>query len=292
MAKRRRPHPLPQGSWRFVNYSGTTFDLEVNREVRLLGKAEVAALGVPGPGRRQDGRLRFRQQHHQHRRERLDQGHGPALDLDPGHVQSLAGDHHRGPVQGRAGGGARARPSTTPISARSRPTACPSGRARASLFFSGDGKYRSKIGISPRPGQALRRELRRRERRPDGRPPDRARGRDGLRQLDVGDPGGALRRGRRQQLQRRAGLAGAKPLGPFYELESSSPAAALAPGGTLTHVHTTMHFDGTGEGPRRDRPQGLRASASPRSGRRSRRNSRIVGITQRSPNSAVAAGPR
>ena len=38
---------------------------------------------------------------------------------------------------------------------------------------------------------------------------------------------------------------GAKPLGPFYELETSSPAAALAPGGTLTHVHTTMHFTGS-----------------------------------------------
>jgi hypothetical protein len=37
---------------------------------------------------------------------------------------------------------------------------------------------------------------------------------------------------------------GAKPLGPFYELESSSPAAALAPGEALAHVHTTMHFQG------------------------------------------------
>jgi hypothetical protein len=37
---------------------------------------------------------------------------------------------------------------------------------------------------------------------------------------------------------------GAKPLGPFYELESSSPAAALAPGETLAHIHTTMHFQG------------------------------------------------
>jgi hypothetical protein len=37
---------------------------------------------------------------------------------------------------------------------------------------------------------------------------------------------------------------GAKPLGPFYELESSSPAAALAPGESLTHVHRTFHFEG------------------------------------------------
>ena len=37
---------------------------------------------------------------------------------------------------------------------------------------------------------------------------------------------------------------GAKPLGPFYELESSSPAAALAPGKSLSHVHRTIHLMG------------------------------------------------
>ena len=37
---------------------------------------------------------------------------------------------------------------------------------------------------------------------------------------------------------------GAKPLGPFYELETSSPAAALRPGQSLTHFHRTFHFEG------------------------------------------------
>jgi hypothetical protein len=37
---------------------------------------------------------------------------------------------------------------------------------------------------------------------------------------------------------------GAKPLGPFYELESSSPAAALAPGASLTHTRKTLHLEG------------------------------------------------
>jgi hypothetical protein len=32
--------------------------------------------------------------------------------------------------------------------------------------------------------------------------------------------------------------------GGFYEIESSSPAAALAPGASLTHVHQTYHFSG------------------------------------------------
>jgi hypothetical protein len=36
-------------------------------------------------------------------------------------------------------------------------------------------------------------------------------------------------------------------LGPFYELETSSPAADLAPGRSLTHVHRTFHFEGPRE---------------------------------------------
>jgi hypothetical protein len=37
---------------------------------------------------------------------------------------------------------------------------------------------------------------------------------------------------------------GKPPLGGFYEIESSSPAAALAPGESLGHEHQTYHFSG------------------------------------------------
>ena len=40
---------------------------------------------------------------------------------------------------------------------------------------------------------------------------------------------------------------GEPPLGPFYELETSSPAAALKPGETIKHVQTTMHIQGSKE---------------------------------------------
>jgi hypothetical protein len=40
---------------------------------------------------------------------------------------------------------------------------------------------------------------------------------------------------------------GKPPLGPFYELETSSPAKPLAPGKTLAHTQETMHFRGTPE---------------------------------------------
>jgi len=38
---------------------------------------------------------------------------------------------------------------------------------------------------------------------------------------------------------------GEKPMGPFYEIESSSPAAALAPGESIRHVHRTFHLHGS-----------------------------------------------
>jgi hypothetical protein len=38
---------------------------------------------------------------------------------------------------------------------------------------------------------------------------------------------------------------GAEPLGPFYELETSSPAAALKPGESMTHLHRTIHLQGS-----------------------------------------------
>jgi len=40
---------------------------------------------------------------------------------------------------------------------------------------------------------------------------------------------------------------GEPPLGPFYELETSSPAAELAPGASLTHKQITVHFAGAPE---------------------------------------------
>jgi hypothetical protein len=37
---------------------------------------------------------------------------------------------------------------------------------------------------------------------------------------------------------------GQPPLGPFYEIESSSPALALAPNASANHVHRTIHVQG------------------------------------------------
>jgi hypothetical protein len=112
------------------------------------------------------------------------------------------------------------------------------------LFFRGDGKYRSKIGI----------------------PAPRARDTVGSLDADNGvltvvqytlpaEPQGYVNSMWEIQQEPYGGDVvnsyndgppepGKAPLGPFYELETSSPAAALGPGEKLTHLHRTIHLQG------------------------------------------------
>ena len=112
------------------------------------------------------------------------------------------------------------------------------------IYFSGDGRFRSKIGIGPRRSRGMLGSY------------------DADRQVltivqfsqpeGVADYVNSLWRVQDQPFAGDAANAyndgpaspGAKPLGPFYELESSSPALALAPGGIFSHVHRTIHLAG------------------------------------------------
>jgi hypothetical protein len=112
------------------------------------------------------------------------------------------------------------------------------------VFLSADGKCRSKIGISPKRSKAILGSYSADDRvltivqfnQPAGvtdyvnslwKLQDNPYGGDAANSYSDGPP-----------------APGAKPMGPFYELESSSPAAALAPGETLTHIHRTLHLSG------------------------------------------------
>jgi hypothetical protein len=112
------------------------------------------------------------------------------------------------------------------------------------IFFSGDGNYRSKIGINPKRSKAVLGSYDAANKvltivqftQPEGvtdyvnslwKIQDNPFGGDAANSYNDGPP-----------------APGAKPMGPFYELESSSPAAALAPGKSLTHVHRTIHLAG------------------------------------------------
>jgi hypothetical protein len=112
------------------------------------------------------------------------------------------------------------------------------------LFFSGDGKYRSKIGLSPMRARPVLGSY------------DAATG--ALTIVQYTKPAGVTDYVNSMwQLQDKpfAGDVvnsyndgppgpGKKPLGPFYEMESSSPAAELAAGASIQHVHRTFHLVG------------------------------------------------
>ena len=112
------------------------------------------------------------------------------------------------------------------------------------LFFSGDGQYRSKIGLSPQRAKPTLGSY------------------DAVNQVltivQYNKPRGTLSYVNSMwELQDEPYKGdvvnsyndgppepGAEPLGPFYELETSSPAAALKPGETISHVHRTFHLQG------------------------------------------------
>jgi hypothetical protein len=228
---------------RLENYSGTVFDLEVNREIRLLGAADISGLGIPVPAG-------VKMVAYESDNSITNTG-ANAWTKDTGLLSIwILGMFNPSPA------------TTIVITFKSGPESelgpvvndayfgkVPADRlvvreAEGVLFFSGDGKFRSKIGISPA------------RVKPFAGSYDAANGVLTLVHLTV--PEGARDYVNSMwQIQEKpfAGdvvnsyndgpaSPGAKPLGPFYELETSSPAAALGPGGTLTHVHTTVHFQG------------------------------------------------
>jgi len=115
------------------------------------------------------------------------------------------------------------------------------------IFFSGDGQYRSKIGLSPLRAKPILGSY------------------DAVNQVltivQYSKPRGAVdyvnSMWELQDEPYKGDVVnsyndgppepGAKPLGPFYELETSSPAAALKPGETISHVHRTFHLQGPEE---------------------------------------------
>jgi Family of unknown function (DUF6786) len=112
------------------------------------------------------------------------------------------------------------------------------------LFFRGDGRSRGKIGIPPRRARPLcgtydpERQLLTLVQLTFESPADAYVNSMWENQADpfAGDVVNAYNDG--------PPAPGQKPLGPFYEVESSSPALALAPGESRVHVHRTIHVRG------------------------------------------------
>jgi hypothetical protein len=239
LAERAEDRALLRKTMRVTNASGTVFDIDVEREVRLVsaGRGEHRATlafetrnritnAGPAAWRRETGLVSiwiagtfvpspstvivipFRP--------------GPEAELGP-----IVNDRYFGRVP----------PDRLVVK-------------EDAIYFRGDGRQRGKIGVSPRRAldtvgsyDADRGVLT----LVTYAPPEGARDRDYVNSLweQQSEPyrGDVL-----NSYNDGPATPGAEPLGPFYELESSSPALALAPGESAEHVHRTVHSVGAPDG--------------------------------------------
>ena len=225
-----------------VNYTGTPFDIEVDRTIRLLAADDFAThLGQPlGPGVRM-------------------------VAFESSNTVTNAGSQPWLPTSGLVSvwilGMFTPSPETTiaipfvagpesalgPVVNDAYFGKVPDDRLRVAesvVLFRGDGQYRSKIGISPLRARPVAGSYDGQRRvltlvqytRPSNadayvnsmwemqREPFKG---DVINSYNDGPP-----------------APGRPPLGPFYELETSSPALSLSPGQPHTHVHRTFHLVG------------------------------------------------
>jgi hypothetical protein len=112
------------------------------------------------------------------------------------------------------------------------------------IFLSADGKYRSKIGLNPKRSKAVLGAYDADSKvltiAQFNQPADVTDYVNSLWKLQDNPYGGDAA----NSYNDGPATPGAKPMGPFFEIESSSPAAALAPGKNLSHIHRTIHLSG------------------------------------------------
>ena len=228
-----------------VNYSGATFDLDVDRTVRLLTDTEVATLVGVAPG-----------------------SNVQTVAFESSNTVSNAGRNAWTPQSGLISiwilGQLTPSESTTIVFPYNPEPAATSGPIvndayfgkvpgdrliikGPTIFFRGDGQYRSKIGLPAAralplvgsydaAGQVLTLVQ-------YTRPADAEKYVNSMWEIQRepynGDVVNSYNDG--------PPAPGKAPLGPFYELESSSPALSLAPGERYTHIHRTFHFAGPDE---------------------------------------------
>ncbi|HOI44417.1 MAG TPA: hypothetical protein PLX50_02250 [Candidatus Aminicenantes bacterium] len=241
VAAREPDRILFRKSMRLVNYANTEFHLELARLVRLLDRTEVGELGIDAPAGvpmvafQSDNRITNTGPNAWAKETGLlsiwilgmfnpSASTAIVIPFKPGPESDL------GPVVNDAYFG-RVPPERLKIKENV-------------LFFSGDGRYRSKIGISPRRVKpylgsydAAGRVLTIAHITLPGGSADYV---NSMWEIQKEPYGGDVV----NSYNDGPASPGAEPLGPFYELESSSPAAALQPGESLRHIHTTIHLQG------------------------------------------------
>jgi len=226
------------------NYSGTQFNLRVDREVRLVKQADaVAALGVtPAAGLKMVAFESVNKITNTGEQPWTKQGGLLSIWIlgmfNPADATTVVvpfntgAEADLGPIVNDAYFG-KVPPERLVVKPE-----------QGVLYFSGDGKYRSKIGLTPQRAKAVCGSYDADNKaltivvytKPQGAT-DYVNSMWELQDEPfAGDVVNSYNDGPE--------TPGGKPLGPFYELETSSPAAALAPGESLSHTHTTIHLVG------------------------------------------------
>jgi hypothetical protein len=255
------PHPLQEGAWQIKNetpmsvtfqhaftvknYQSHEFKVEIERTIALLSAEQASErLGVPLPASLQwvgfssENRLRNVGSDAWHEQTGLLSiwilgmfapvaGTQVIIPFEPGAAGEIVNDRYFGKVP------------TERLLVREQ---------QGYLLFRADGRYRSKIGLGPA--------------RAKGALGSYSQPAELLTLVLYTKPNGSARYVNsmwEQQAEPYAGdvinsyndgppAPGKPPLGGFYEVESSSPAAALSPGDSVSHTHQTFHF----RGPRAD----------------------------------------
>lgn len=242
VARRAGDNVLLRKRMKVVNASGTVFELEVQREIRALGGNDPGKmLGIqPTSFVRWVGYQSRNKVTNTSDREWKRESGLPSVwilgMMNPSPAATIVAPYKEGPDE-----------KYGPVVNDAYFGKVPADRLKVTpgvIYFRGDGRYRSKIGLSPR--------------RSLGVLGCYDADNETLTVVQFHQPKEAVQYVNSMwgdQKDPYAGDAansyndgpaspGAAPLGPFYELESSSPALALKPGLAFTHVHTTFHFQG------------------------------------------------
>lgn len=223
-----------------TNYSGTKFNVRADRTVRLLGTSQMAATLGSLPGKdvqavayETDNKIT-----NTGRRAWTKQGgllsiwilgmYNPSPDATVVIPFNAGPESRLGPIVNDAYFG-KVSGDRLKID-----------NNKGVLFFKADGKSRGKIGLPPRRAKKTLGSY-------DGKT---------LTLVEYTLPGKTDYVNSMWEMQKQpfngdaansyndGPLASGGQLGPFYEIESSSPAALLKPGQTLRHVHRTIHLQG------------------------------------------------
>jgi hypothetical protein len=226
-------------SFSVTNQSGTAFDLAVERTVRLLGTEEVTkALGVKIPARLPFVAYETSNRLTNRGKKKWDSSSGLLSVWILGMYKPSPSTVMAIPFRENATG------PTVNDAYFGKITADRLKIGKGVVFFKGDGASRGKIGIPPLRATGFAGSY-----SPDLRcltivrcDPTPAKGKyvnsmwEQQKDPYAGDLINAYNDG--------SPAPGQPPLGPFYELETSSPGAELAPGESMTHRQITVHFTG------------------------------------------------